>query len=130
VSAVAESAGQDGASRRTRAIAGLALVALLVALPAALMSSLAACGGDEDPFAGVWWEPATGRRIEIRHENGGYWLYYGAAKRPFPAERSGDELRIRDPMGDDIVVSRGEGDELRMDTGGKVTTLKPVSQHQ
>ena len=120
----------SGASGSARAVAGLALAVLLVLLPAALAPSLAACGGDDDPFAGLWWEPTTGRRIEIRLESGQYWLYYGAAKRPHLAARDGDELRIRDPLGEDIVVRPGEDGTLEMDVGGEVTELKPVPQHQ
>ena len=85
----------DATRRRARLLAALILAVLL----AVLVPILAACGGDDEPFAGLWWEPATGRRIEIRLENGQYWLYYGAAKRPHLAERDGDELRIRDPLG-------------------------------
>ena len=94
-----------GAARRgrraRRSAAGL-LVLLLVLLIAAI--ALPACGGNADPFAGLYWEPSTGRRVEIRKEEDGYLLYYGAAKRPFKATRDGDELRIADPMGGQTVV--------------------------
>jgi hypothetical protein len=121
--------GMRGAFRRRRAAARPAVPLLLLALLLVIPACLAACGEDE-PFAGLWWEPATGRRIEIRLESGQYWLYYGAAKRPHLAERDGDELRIRDPLGEDIVVRPGADGALEMDVGGAVTRLKRVPQHQ
>ena len=48
------------ASRARALLAALALVAVLAPL------ALAACG-NADPFTGLYWEPSTGRRIEIKH---------------------------------------------------------------
>ena len=111
-------------SRTRRLLAVLALVALLAPLV------LAACG-NADPFAGSYWEPATGRRIEIKHTADGYELFYGRDLRPFPAKRDGDQLTITDPKGGKTVVSPGttEG-TLKLVTGGKTTVLKPLPQHQ
>ncbi len=87
-----------------------ALLALPPGLLAALLLSLAltfaACGAKEDPFAGLWWEPATGRRIEIRVAGDAYKVLYGAARAPFPATRSGGELRVTDPLGGAMVFKR------------------------
>ena len=102
----------------------LALVAVLAPLV------LAACG-NADPFAGTYWEPSTGRRIEIRHTADGYELYYGRDLRPFPATRDGDQLTITDPMGGKTVVRPGSDEgTLKLVTGGETTVLKRLSQHQ
>jgi hypothetical protein len=111
-------------SRRT--VAALTLAALLCAL--ALTS--AACGAQDDPFTGLWWEPSTGRRIEINKDGDAYRLYYGAAKRPYPATRDGDELRIREPMGGSIVVKMMSGDGLDLVIDGESSHLERVPQHQ
>jgi hypothetical protein len=81
----------------------VAVLAATVVLPAVVLL-LAACGVATDPFAGLWWEPTTGRRIEITKAGEQYRLLYGAARRPYPAVRAGDELRVRQPLGGDIVV--------------------------
>ena len=101
---------------------------VLVAVLAPLV--LAACG-NSDPFAGTYWEPSTGRRIEIKHTADGYELYYGRDLRPFPATRDGDQLTITDPMGGKTTVSPGAAEgTLKLVTGGKTTVLKPLPQHQ
>jgi len=112
--------------RRRRAVAGLAAAILLLA--AAL--PLAACGVGNDPFTGLWWEPATGRRIEITKVGEQYRLFYGAARRPYEATREGDELRIRQPIGGDIVVQAAAEGRLDMVIGGKTSRLVRVPQHQ
>jgi hypothetical protein len=109
-----------------RAVAALTLAALLCAL----VVTLAACGAKDDPFAGLWWEPSTGRRIEISRDGDAYRLYYGAARRPYAATRDGDELRIREPMGGTIVVRTTSGAGLDLVIDGKSSRLKPVPQHQ
>jgi hypothetical protein len=119
-------AAASGAALRTSC--AVLAAAVLVAVLAPLM--LAACG-NTDPFAGAYWEPATGRRIEIRHTAAGYELYYGRDLRPFPAMRDGDELTITDPMGGKTVVRQGAAEgTLELVTGGKTTVLKPLPQHQ
>jgi hypothetical protein len=113
---------------RRAAAAGL-LALLLAALAAAL--ALAGCGGNADPFTGLYWEPSSGRRVEIRKEGDAYWLYYGAAKEPYRASRSGDELRITEPMGGETVVRPGKSEgTLELLSGGKTTVLKPLPEHQ
>jgi hypothetical protein len=109
-----------------RRVLPLVLVALL-ALPALLAS----CGGNADPFAGLYWEPSSGRRIEIKHDDGRYQLYYGSELRAHTATRDGDQLVIADPMGGQTVVRAGvdEG-TLELVTGGETTLLKPLPQHQ
>ena len=112
--------------RRLKAAAVLAvsLVLLAVVLP------LAACGSGDDPFAGLWWEPTTGRRIEITRDGEQYRLLYGAAQRPYEATREGDELRVRQPFGGDIVVKVAPEGRLVMVIGGQSSRLVRVPQHQ
>ena len=112
--------------RGRRAVAGLAaaIVLLAVAVP------LAACGSGDDPFTGLWWEPAIARRIEITKDGEQYRLLYGAARHPYQATREGDELRIRQPIGGDIVVKTAAEGRLDMVIGGKTSRLVRVPQHQ
>lgn len=110
-------------NRRTgRLPACIALGALLFALALAL----AACGTEDDPFAGLWWEPSTGRRIEIRQDGEAYRFFYGVGKRPYRATRAGDELRIREPMGGTIVVRTTSGDGLELLIDGESSSLQRV----
>jgi hypothetical protein len=111
--------------RGRKAVAGLAAAILLLA--AAL--PMAACGAGDDPFTGLWWEPTTGRRIEITKDGDQYRLLYGAALRPYEARREGDELRIRQPIGGDIVVKTSAGGRLDMVSGGQTSRLVRVPQH-
>jgi len=108
------------------AFAGLAAAILLLVI----VLPLAACGTKDDPFAGLWWEPTTGRRIEITKEGGQYRLLYGAARRPYQATREGDELRIRQPIGGDIVLKVAAEGRLEMVSGGRTSRLMRVPQHQ
>jgi hypothetical protein len=110
--------------------AGAMLATVLLAIIAAC--ALPACGGSEsDPFAGLYWEPSTGRRVEIRADGDAYEFIYGAGKRAFPAVREGDELRISEPMGGETIVRPGgSAGTLEMVSGGKTTTLELLPQHQ
>jgi hypothetical protein len=111
-----------------RVAAGL-LALFLVALVVA--PALAGCGGNADQFTGLYWEPSSGRRVEIRKEGDTYWLYYGAAKQAYQAKLEGDELVIAEPMGGQTVVRHGETEgTLELDTAGKTTLLKRLQQHQ
>ncbi len=115
-------------NRRSRGSAGL-LLCLCAALALGLVA-LSGCG-DADPFVGLYWEPSTSRRVEIRKDGDDYRLYYGAAMKPFKAIRHGDELRIAEPMGGQTVVRRGDDvGTLKLETAGKTTTLKRLQQHQ
>jgi len=105
-------------------------MAVLAALILSLATGAAACGAKTDPFAGLWWEPATGRRIEIRVAGDAYKVLYGAAEAPFPATRSGDELRVADPLGGAMVFKPAPGGTLTLTAAGTTSTLKPVPQHQ
>jgi hypothetical protein len=113
-------------SRGRGAVAGVAAAILLLA--AAL--ALAACGAGDDPFTGLWWEPTTARRVEITKDGDQYRLLYGAARRPYPATREGDELRVRQPIGGDIVVRVAAEGRLDLVSGGKTSRLVRVPQHQ
>jgi hypothetical protein len=111
-----------------RAATGL-LVLLLVAIVVA--PALAGCGGNADPFTGLYWEPSSGRRVEIRKDGDAYWLYYGAARQAYQARLDGDELLIAEPMGGQTIVRRGETEgTLELETAGKTTLLKRLQQHQ
>ena len=112
--------------RRRSAVAGLAAAIMLLTsvLP------LVACGAGDDPFAGLWWEPTTARRIEITKDGDQYRLLYGAARRPYQATREGDELRIRQPIGGDIMVRAAAEGRLDMVIGGQTSRLVRVPQHQ
>ncbi len=121
-----------GAARggRPARLAATGLLALLLFLLVAA-TALPACGGNADPFTGLYWEPSTGRRVEISKQEEGYLLYYGAAKRPFKATREGDELRVAEPMGGQTVVRLGDDEStLELQTAGKTTLLKRLQQHQ
>ena len=91
---------------------------------------LVACGAADDPFTGLWWEPTTGRRIEITKEGEQYRLLYGASQRPHEATRNGDELRVRQPIGGDIVVRVGDEGRLQLVSDGATSRLVRVPQHQ
>jgi hypothetical protein len=113
----------------SRSAAAALLSVLLLALVAA--AALPACGGNADPFTGLYWEPSTARRVEIRKDGDGYRLYYGADKRPFQATREGDELRIAEPMGGQTIVRLGESEgTLELETAGKTSLLERLQQHQ
>jgi len=113
--------------RRTRSAAA----ACVIALALLWVLALAGCGGNADPFTGLYWEPSSSRRVEIRRDGDTYWLYYGAAKQPFKATRHGDELRIAEPLGGETLVRPGEVDgTLELEASGKTTLLKRLQQHQ
>jgi hypothetical protein len=115
--------------RTSRGAAAVLLSLLLLALVAA--TALPACGGNADPFTGLYWEPSTARRVEIRKDGDGYRLYYGAAKRPFEATREGDELRIAEPMGGQTIVRLGDEEgTLELESAGKTSLLERLQQHQ
>jgi hypothetical protein len=110
-------------------IAAMLLGCVLAAVIGTLV--LAACGGNADQFAGLYWEPASGRRIEIKADGDAYKLIYGRDLRAYIARRDGDRLVITDPMGGKTVVRAGSAEgTLEMVTGGKTTVLKPLPQHQ
>ena len=113
--------------RRGRGVFAL-LAATFVLLVAAL--PLVACGAGDDPFTGLWWEPTSGRRIEITKDGEQYRLLYGAAERPYEATREGDELRIPQLIGGDIVVMIAADGRLDMVIDGTSSRLVRVPQHQ
>jgi hypothetical protein len=114
-----------------RALSAAGLLAIFLASIALGLFALTGCGGNADPFVGLYWEPSTGRRVEIRKDGDEYWLYYGAALKPYQAVREGDELRITEPMGGQTIVRPGdEVGVLELETAGKTTLLKRLQQHQ
>ena len=111
-----------------RAAAGLLALLLTALLVAPLLTG---CGGNADPFTGLYWEPSSGRRVEIRKDGEKYWLFYGAAKQAYQAKRDGDELVIAEPMGGETIVRTGDTEgTLELETAGKTTLLKRLQQHQ
>ena len=116
-------------NRRAHVAAGL--LAIFLASVALGLFALTGCGGNADPFVGLYWEPSTSRRVEIRKDGDDYWLYYGAALQPHQATRHGDELRISEPMGGQTVIRQGDDvGILELETAGKTTLLKRLQQHQ
>ena len=113
--------GRRDAARRRRAVA-----LLLVAVAAVLAIVGTSLARGDDAFSGVWWEPDSGRRVEIVREGDAYTFLYGAERRPFAAERRGDDLVIAAPLGGDIVVRAVAADRLELIDGGRTTTLQPV----
>jgi hypothetical protein len=108
---------------------GVLLACLLAAVLAPLV--LVACGGNADPFAGLYWEPSSGRRIEIKKDGDAYKLYYGRDLRAYAATSQGDTLVISEPMGGRTIVRVGQEEgTLELVTGGKTTVLKRLPQHQ
>ena len=116
-------------SRRARGRRAAAGLAVAIAFLAAALP-LAACGAADDPFTGLWWEPTTARRIEITKDGDQYHLLYGAARRPYQARREGEELRVRQPIGGDIVLKAAAEGRLSMVSGGQTSRLARVPQHQ
>ena len=111
--------------------AGAAAAIFLIAVALLWVLALAGCGGNADPFTGLYWEPSSSRRVEIRRDGDTYWLYYGAAKQPFKATRHGDELRIVEPMGGETLVRPGEAEgTLELEASGETTLLRRLPQHQ
>jgi hypothetical protein len=109
------------------------IVLLLACVLGALLAplGLAACGGATDPFAGLYWEPSSGRRIEVKRDGDAYKLYYGRDQRAHRAVLDGDQLTITDPMGGRTVLRPGEAEgTLELVTGGETSLLKPLPQHQ
>jgi len=117
--------GRRGAARRdVRRRRVVALFVLVVVVGVVIAATFIA--RDDDAYSGLWWEPDTGRRIEIVREGDRYSLLYGAARRPFAAEKRGDELVIAAPLGGDIVVRAVAADRLLVIDGGQTTTLQPA----
>jgi hypothetical protein len=96
-----------------------------------LLLSLPVGCGDTDPFTGLYWEPTSGRRVEIQRDGDGYKVYYGRDMHPYAGVRTGDELTVTDPMGGTSVVRRGSREgTLELISGAEVTLLRPLPQHQ
>jgi hypothetical protein len=117
------------ASRRARPASGLLLACLLAALLTPPV--LAGCGGKADPFAGLYWEPSSGRRVEVERDGDAYKLFYGRDRRAYAAVREDGRLVITDPLGGKTLVRPGEEEgTLELVTGGETTLLKPLPQSQ
>ena len=98
--------------------------------PLAASVALAGCGGNADPFAGLYWEPSSGRRVEIRKDGDAYRLYYGATSTPTRPPATGKNSCITEPMGGQTIVRpRRRRGALELDRG-QDDGLKPLPQHQ
>jgi hypothetical protein len=122
----AESAAAGYRKGRRDAVRRRRVVALLLVVATALAVLVTSVARDDDAFSGVWWEPDSGRRVEIVREGDAYTFLYGAGRRPFAAERRGADLVIAPPLGGDIVVHAVAADRLELIDGGQTTTLQPV----
>jgi len=115
-----------GAARRDVRRRRLVALFVLVAVVVGVVIAATFIARNDDAYSGLWWEPDTGRRIEIVREGDRYSLLYGAARRPFAAEKRGDVLVIAAPLGGDIVVRAVAVDRLELIDGGTTTTLQPA----
>lgn len=110
-----------------RPLAALLLAAVLVALAA----QAAACGGaSSDPFAGTWWEPSSGRRVQVTAAGDGYDVRFGADLEACPATVSGDELRVTHPELGEVVLKTAPNDRLELVIDGTASLLERAPQHQ
>ena len=98
---------RDQLRRRRAARRRLVALIVLVVLVGAGVAALLLLGGTPDRFAGVWWDPSTGRRVELVAEGDGYVLLYGAAKQRYAAREYEGRLIVASPLGDDIVIRPG-----------------------
>jgi hypothetical protein len=114
---------RGGQLRRRRARRRLVVMIALVAVVAAGVATYLLTTPTSDPFAGVWWEPSTGRRVELVADGDGYRLLYGAAKRSYAAERRGDDLVVAGPLGGDIVLRAKGDDQLVLKEGEQSSVL-------
>lgn len=110
--------------RQRLAALGLAL------LLAASAVQLAACGTNDDPFAGLWWDPTSGQRLEIRKDGDAYTLQVGTDMQRYTAAARGEELYVRSSEGGDIVVRQAADDRLDLFIGGTSSRLQRAPQHQ
>lgn len=109
---------------RRRRIAAAATLLAVAAVFAVLLWP-----GADDPFSGVYWDPDSGRRVEITRKDGRYRLLYGVAKVGYEAERRGDELQVRDPFSGYVVV-RANADGLMLVSGRRETRLERLTEGQ
>jgi hypothetical protein len=114
------------AVRRRRAVAFASVVFVVFVVVAAVLLAGSSSARDGDPFTGTWWEPDSGRRVEILRKDEAFTFLYGAERRPFVAEQRGDTLVIAAPLGGDIVVRHAGDDRLELVDGGRTTTLQPA----
>ena len=106
-----------------------ALLAVLLVL--AVAAQVAACGGTaSDPYAGTWWEPSSGLRVEIKAAGDGYDVRVGADLDAYPAAVSGGELRVAHPSRGDLFFESAPGGKLRLVSGGTASLLERAPQHQ
>jgi hypothetical protein len=102
----------------------------LALLLAALALQLAACGTNDDPYTGLWWEPSSGLRLEIRKDGGAYTLQVGTDLQRYTAEARGEELYVARSQGGDITVKQAPEGRLDLVIGGTSNRLQRAPQHQ
>ncbi len=94
-------------------------------------AQIAACGtAASDPFVGSWWEPSSGRRVDVKAAAGGYEVRVGADLKAYPAAESGGELRVAHPTLGDLVLRTAPDGELELVSGGTASLLERAPQHQ
>ena len=109
-----------------RALATFGIALLL----AALAAQLAACGTNDDPFAGLWWEPTSGLRMEVRKASDAYTVQVGTDLQRYTAEVRGAELYVTRSEGGDITVKQAPEGRLDVVIGGTSNRLQRAPQHQ
>ena len=110
----------------------LGVTVLVAVVLLAVAAQVAACGtAASDPFAGSWWEPASGRRVDVKAAaGGGYEVRVGADLKAYPAAESGGELRVAHPTLGDLVLKTAPDGKLQLVSGGTVSLLERAPQHQ
>jgi hypothetical protein len=105
---------------------------LLVLLALAAGAPLVACGGTaQDPFVGSWWEPASGRRVQVRAaEDGGYEVLFGSDLKAYPATESGGNLAVTHPELGALELKKAAEDRLELVSDGTASLLERAPQHQ
>ena len=112
-------------SRRLSAALALALLAF------GLTALIAACGGAaSDPFAGSWWEPTSGRRVQIEATADGYEAQIGADLQSYPATESDGELQVAHPELGSVVIRPASDGRLELVESGTTSLLERAPQHQ
>lgn len=107
------------------------LAVLVLTLCAAAAAQAAACGGAAaDPWAGSWWEPSSGLRVQVEAAGDGYEVVVGSDLEASPATQSDGELHFTHPELGAVVLKAAPDDRLQLVGDGAVRVLQRAPQHQ